>query len=90
MTLQELGAIGEWIGGIAVLITIVYLAIQVRALRQEMHLNSYRDQTESYNAAMHTDASSVELAVVLEKAEDDVGSLERWEWSYWKGIWVYG
>jgi len=30
MTLTELGAIGEFVGGIAVLLTLIYLAVQVR------------------------------------------------------------
>jgi hypothetical protein len=35
MTISELGSLGEFISSIAVLITLVYLAVQVRHLREE-------------------------------------------------------
>ena len=83
MTLEQYGAIGELIGGVAVLVTVVYLAIQVRSLKKEMHLNSYMDQTESYNGILQS--MSADLARVLAKAEDDFTSLERWEWFLLEG-----
>ncbi len=30
MTIQDLGAIGDLVGGVAVLVTLVYLAMQIR------------------------------------------------------------
>lgn len=34
MTIQELGAIGELIGGVAVIATLIYLTIQTRQAKQ--------------------------------------------------------
>lgn len=85
MPLDQLGAIGEFIGGLAVLVTIAYLAVQVRALRTELHLNAYMQQTESYNATTNAQSTSVDLAKVLAKAEEDFSKLERWEWFLLEG-----
>ena len=30
MTIQDLGAVGEFIGGVAVLVTLIYLAVQIK------------------------------------------------------------
>ena len=40
MTLQDLGNIGELVGGFAVVISLIYLAIQVRQNTQQMQENS--------------------------------------------------
>ena len=45
MTLQDLGNLGEFIGSIAVVVTLVYLAIQIRQ-------NTRATRTESLNTAL--------------------------------------
>ena len=40
MTVTELGAIGETVGGFAVLVTLVYLAAQLRQSNQNDRLNA--------------------------------------------------
>ena len=40
MTISELGAVGEFVGSIAVLITLVYLAIQVRQTKNQIEANT--------------------------------------------------
>ena len=39
-TVQDLGALGELLGSIAVLLTLVYLAVQTRATRNAMELQT--------------------------------------------------
>ncbi len=40
MDIMELGAIGELVGGVAVLVTLVYLAVQVRQGRRDLRLQA--------------------------------------------------
>ena len=42
MTLQDLGAIGEFIGGIAVVITLVYLAVSIRQNTKSVRASTYQ------------------------------------------------
>ena len=49
MNLVELGAIGELVGGLAVVGSLVYVGIQIGAARQTFHLSSFagvRDQLQ--------------------------------------------
>ena len=47
MTIQEWGAIGEFIGGIAVLVTLVYLAVQLRRTTRAAHRQTYSAGAET-------------------------------------------
>jgi hypothetical protein len=47
MTIQDWGSIGEIIGGIAVLATVVYLAIQLRQSTQATHRHTYNAAADS-------------------------------------------
>jgi hypothetical protein len=57
MTLQDLGAIGEFIGGIAVVITLVYLAVSIRQ-------NTKSVRTSTYQAILDSSRSDTELLLV--------------------------
>jgi hypothetical protein len=50
MSIQELGAIGEMIGGVAVLITLIYLAIQVRQASVTTHRQMYGQAAEAISS----------------------------------------
>ena len=43
MSIQEWGSIGEVIGGVAVIITLIYLARQIKAQTKEARLLATRD-----------------------------------------------
>lgn len=47
LTIQDWGSVGEIIGGIAVLVTIAYLAIQLRQATQATHRQTYNAAAES-------------------------------------------
>ena len=47
MSIQEWGAIGELVGGAAVLVTLVYLALQVRQTQHFMRAQAYQDRLVS-------------------------------------------
>ncbi len=69
MTLQDLGALGELVGGIAVIASVLYLAIQIRH-----GLNGYRStmtqEVTSHFSRMQLEiAKSPELLAAWDKAE---------------------
>ena len=41
MTIAELGSIGEFVGSIAVLVTLIYLATQIRQNTQSVRMSSH-------------------------------------------------
>ena len=57
MTLQDLGGVGEFIGGIAVVISLVYLAVQIRQ-------NTKSVRTSTYQAILDSSRSDTELLLV--------------------------
>lgn len=64
MTMQDLGAIGELIGGAAVVVTLIYLALQVRQNTQAMDENRRLALAQTYQ--MRADA----LQEMLVRAAD--------------------
>lgn len=52
MELAQLGQLGEFIGGIAVLVTLIYLAVQVRQGNQLNRSESIRTFMHEYNATL--------------------------------------
>ncbi len=50
MDIMELGAIGELVGGVAVLATLVYLAVQTRNNTQAIRSSTYSQVADSFSA----------------------------------------
>ena len=50
MTIQDWGAVGEIVGGIAVLVTLIYLAIQLRQSNLATHRNTYASAADTMSA----------------------------------------
>lgn len=50
MSLQDLGALGEMIGGFAVVVSLIYVAYQVRQSSRQIELNSRHIQASMYHA----------------------------------------
>jgi hypothetical protein len=88
MNWDAIGAIAEMIGGIAVLITLVYLAIQVRHASRIQRQTLLTNQTAHWVANCQTLGSHPELNQSWHKAlrGDDLTREERWQW----GIMLYG
>ncbi|MEM7099008.1 MAG: hypothetical protein AAF541_12175 [Pseudomonadota bacterium] len=78
MSIQDLGSIGELVGAIAVVATLVYLAVQVRFLKSELHMATMKDQTEAFANVTNAVATSPALAAALEKAKCN-DPMEGWE-----------
>ena len=67
MTIEDLGNIGEFIGAIGVVLTLVYLAFQIRQQSRQMQMQNIRSQVieEHGNMSLQT---SPHMAAALRKA----------------------
>ena len=86
MTLQDLGNLGELVAAIATVLTLGYLAIQLRqntrALRSQTFQQSSMDMSLTANAI----SSDGELAEIVVKASNGIGVLspeERVRFHFW-------
>ncbi len=68
MGLQELGNLGEFIGGIAVIVTLTYLAFQVRQTTKTLRANSVHELTENILRASATSAEPDNAEVYIRGA----------------------
>ena len=73
MTLQDWGALGEVIGAIAVLCSLVYLALQIRQNTRSVTASTIQNLSESYREIFTTIAIDPVITPILLK---DVGGLE--------------
>ena len=90
-SLETLAAIGEFVGGIAVLVTIAYLAVQVRQTKRHIIRQNARDLVERNNQVLalplqNEDLRNSHFAVMRDygnaKAED------RFAFGEWMFIWI--
>lgn len=63
MTIQEWGAVGEIVGGIAVLISLVYLALQIRQNTKQLKMGIEATRIASFEASVHSGNHIRELLV---------------------------
>lgn len=89
MTLMELGALGEFVGAIAVVVTLVYLAVQIRQSNQAMRegrrlalAQTYQMRADALQDMLVRAAESEHIAPVIARLADlgypeDVGSLDQ-------------
>ena len=75
MTLEDLGNLGDFIGGLAVIATLVYLAVQIR--QNSRMLRSAGEQTtrSDSTATITLAAQTPENAAVFHKGLSDPGAL---------------
>jgi len=71
MSIMEFGAIGEFVGAIAVVVTLVYLAIQLRQNTNALKLNAVRSVTEELQGMFSLAASNRELTEIIVKAAEE-------------------
>lgn len=77
MNWEAVGAIGEVGGSIAVLATLVYLALQVRQNTAALRAGAAQAVSESLNQVNLTDASSLVHARVVRLAFEDPGAMNE-------------
>ena len=69
-TVQDIGAVGEFLGSIAVFITLIYVAIQVKQTQKIVLGQSRQAWAESTQSALLTTAESEYIAPILAKLEE--------------------
>lgn len=72
MDIIELGAIGELVGGVAVFVTLVYLAVQVRHGRNDLRFGSELHLSDVVANRAFNYALSPDIARILELSFTDL------------------
>ena len=78
MNWEAIGAIGEIVGAFAVVLSLLYLAIQIRSQGRESRIASVHELNESFRHAI-TAFQNPNLADVFARAKDDFESLPETE-----------
>ncbi len=74
MGIMELGALGEFVGSIAVLATLIYLSFQVREARAESHSSLLQFRNDAARNLWLSEASNPELVAALVKGDRALGA----------------
>jgi len=67
VSITELGSIGEFVSGLAVLITLIYLAVQVRQTRKVVMAQAYHSRSEALQDLSMRVAESESLSQIQAK-----------------------
>lgn len=75
MTIAELGNLGEFVSSIAVLISLIYLAIQVKSSTEAARMSTYQSVVSDFGALNRSMASTPDLSILFVNAMEDFGKL---------------
>jgi hypothetical protein len=75
VTLNELGNLGEFISGLAVVITLVYLALQIRHNTRAVRSSMHQDMNESTLRIAESLSDNENVGRIVLKADEDYDSL---------------
>ena len=75
MDLQDLGSIGEFLGAIAVVVSLVYLSAQIRQNTRSLRANAYKDFILSIASTREAIARDRDLAELWERGLSDYPTL---------------
>ena len=81
--LQSLGNIGEFVGAIGVVVSLVYLAQQMKQYTRSVRAASFNSMVQNSIGLLEHSFRDPEFAVFLERAERDPGGLSRAERLRW-------
>ncbi len=76
MTLQDLGNIGEFVGAIGVIASLVYLAAQIRQNTRSVRVSMFREAVRDFALASDVLAGDAELARIWRTGIRDFDALE--------------
>jgi hypothetical protein len=79
VTLNELGSLGEFISGLGVLITLVYLALQIRHNTRAVRSSMHQDMVESTLRIAESLSDNESVSRIVLKADEDYDNLTREE-----------
>jgi hypothetical protein len=86
MTLEQLGGLGEFIGAIAVVVSLIYVALEIRSNSRSTRLAAMQTAMESSQRIIEMPARDRDLARVIRIGSDDPDSLTEDEFAqyrYW-------
>ena len=84
MTIQDWGAIGELVGGAAVVVTLIYLAFQIRQNTRAIRLSTSHAVAEDVRNMFALMAEQTELTEAIHKGSSDPASISGAEkMRYW-------
>lgn len=75
MTIQDLGSIGELLSSIVVLISLVYLALQIKSSNETARTSTYQSVVSDFGALNRAMAVTPELSMLFVNGMEDFESL---------------
>ena len=91
MSISELGSLGEFVGSVAVLATLVILVFQVRGARAEISSQTRREIKRQNNETWHQLIQTPDLLDIHVRAQRDYSGLteaEQLTWNTWMYTWI--
>ena len=91
MSISELGSLGELVGSVAVLATLVILVFQVRGARAEISSQTRREIKRQNNETWHQLVQDPNLLDIHVRAQRDYNGLteaEKLTWTTWMYTWI--
>ena len=79
MTLNELGSLGEFISGLAVVATLIYLALQIRHNTRAVRSSMHQDMVGSTARIAQSVSDSPDVGRIVLKADEDYDNLTKEE-----------
>jgi hypothetical protein len=79
VTLDELGSLGEFISGLAVVVTLVYLALQIRHNTRAVRSSMHQDMVESTLRIAESMSDNPDVGRIVLKANEDYDNLTKEE-----------
>jgi len=79
VTLDDLGSLGEFISGLAVVVTLVYLALQIRYNTRAVRSSMHQDMVESTLRIAESVSDKPDVGRIVLKADEDYDSLTKEE-----------
>jgi len=79
VTLDELGSLGEFISGLAVVVTLVYLALQIRHNTRAVRSSMHQDMVESTLRVAESLSDNADVGRIVIKADEDYDNLTKGE-----------
>jgi len=86
MTLEQLGSLGEFIGAMAVVVSLIYVALEIRSNSRSTRLAALQTAMESSQRIIELPARDRDLARVIRIGSNDPDSLTEDEYAqyrYW-------
>ena len=77
MSIQDLGAIGDLVGSVAIFVTLIYLAIQTRLNRKALVDSALNELMSSFSSVNQSVIQSKEVALLYEKGLRNPSTLTK-------------